>query len=74
MSTTREVQTQIHIDAADMERMRQNPGNWRCYQNLDLHSTDFGKLEFKVDDSPAPTGWQWTLIGFVNIETGKVWG
>ena len=73
MTNRWEVQTQIHIVTADLKRLRQTPGRWHCYQNLDLHAPDFGKLEFRAD-APAPEGWQWTLVGFVDLETGKVWG
>lgn len=62
----------LRIEAADLQRMRERPGAWRCYQDLDLHSAGFGKLDFEIDGASPPPHWGWTFMGFVDVQHGHV--
>jgi hypothetical protein len=63
----------LRIESQELERMRARPGAiWVCHQDLDLHSSNFGKLIFELEGTPPPDHWGWTFMGFVDTEKGHI--
>lgn len=69
-----------------LQAMRDRPGTWAAYQNMDLGHPDAGHMRFlkvgpectlktappRYPDTSDTIGWRYLYLGMVNLETGVV--
>jgi len=77
---------EYEIGEASLQQMRERKGTWAAYQCHALDSTNIGTMRFlkvgqgctyetapaTLPDSHLGTGWSFTLVGFVDLDSGKI--
>jgi hypothetical protein len=84
---TTEILGDGNVDPEPLAAMRERGGTWYAYQNVDLSSSMLGHLAFLKagpgctyeappekypSDTPTIRGWQYALVGTVDLDAGTV--